>query len=49
MTTRGFNTKDFVDVARLIDLALRNKDNSEVLSAVKLDVEALMKKHPYLA
>ena len=49
MTTRGFNEEDFRNVARLIDLALRNKDDEEVLNAVKMDVIALMKKHPYLA
>lgn len=48
MTTRGFNEAEFRDVARLIDLALKNKDDETVLAAVKLDVAALMKKHPYL-
>ena len=49
MTTRGFSEEEFRNVAKLIDLALKNKDNEEVLEACKLDVLAIMKKHPYLA
>lgn len=48
MTTRGFLEEDFRNVARLIDLALKNKDDNLVLDAVKKDVLALMDKHPYL-
>ncbi len=48
MTTRGFLEDDFRNVARLIDLALKNKDDNLVLDAVKKDVLALMDKHPYL-
>ncbi len=49
MTSRGFNEDDFRNVAKLIVLALKNRNDQAVLDAVKLDVLALMKKHPYLA
>jgi len=48
MTTRGFSKEEFIMVARLIDKALRNKDNDEKLNEVKNDVLKLVKKHPYL-
>ena len=48
MTSRGFNEEDFRNVARLIVLSLKNKDDEVVLEACKKDVLALMKKHPYL-
>lgn len=48
MTTRGFKEEEFRNVAKLIDLALRNKDDEAVLEAVRADVLAIMKKHPYL-
>ena len=49
MTTRGFKEEEFRNVAKLIDLALRNKDDAAVLEAVRADVLAIMKKYPYLA
>lgn len=48
MTTRGFNEDDFRLVARLMDKALRNKDDEEIIDSVKNEVLALMAKHPYL-
>lgn len=48
MTSRGFDEEDFRNVARLIILSLKNKDDENVLEACKKDVLALMKKHPYL-
>ena len=48
VTTRGFKEEDLKTVARLIDEALRNKDNEEKLNAIREEVLALNKKHPYL-
>ncbi len=48
ITTRGLNEDELRQVARFIDKALRNKDDEEVLNAVRNDVVALMAKHPYL-
>lgn len=48
VTTRGFNEKDMRNVARFIDLALRNKDNEEILNKVREEVLSLMNNHPYL-
>ncbi|MBQ9899937.1 MAG: serine hydroxymethyltransferase [Acholeplasmatales bacterium] len=48
ITTRGLNEDELRQVARFIDKALRNKDDEEVLNAVRNDVIALMAKHPYL-
>ena len=48
MTTRGFSKEEFIFTAKLIDKALRNKDNQEVLAEVKEEVLKLMKSHPYL-
>lgn len=47
MTTRGFDEEDFRNVARLMDKALRNKDDEDILSDLKAKVEELMSKHPY--
>ena len=46
MTTRGFNESDFRKVAQIIDKALKNKDNEEVLLELKNDVIALTSQHP---
>jgi glycine hydroxymethyltransferase len=46
ITTRGFNTDDVKLVAILIDKALKNKDNEQILSEVKTEVLKLTKKHP---
>lgn len=48
VTTRGFKEEDLKTVARLIDEALRNKDNIEKLNAIREEVLALNEKHPYL-
>ena len=48
VTTRGFKEKDMVLVARWIDKALRNKDNSEVLNQIKTEIEEFMVNYPYL-
>lgn len=46
MTTRGFNESDFRKVAQIIDKALKNKDNEEVLMKLRNDVIALTSQHP---
>ncbi len=47
VTTRGFKEDDMRLVARLIDKALKNNENEEVLASIKAQVEELMVKHPY--
>ena len=46
MTTRGLNEDDFRQIARLIDKALTNKDNTEKLKEVENEVLTLTKKYP---
>ncbi len=46
MTTRGFKEEDFIEVARLIDEALKNKDNPKKLKEIKKEVVNLTKNHP---
>jgi glycine hydroxymethyltransferase len=46
MTTRGFTSDDFIEVANLIDEALKNRTNKEVLENVKEKVIKLCEKHP---
>lgn len=46
MTTRGFKEEDFRKVANIIDKALKNKDNEEILNELKNEVLALTSKHP---
>ena len=46
MTTRGFVEEDFKYVARIIDKALKNKDNEVVLNELKGEVLALTSKYP---
>ncbi len=48
MTSRGFDEDDFRNVAKLIIMSLKNKDDELVLEACRKDVLAMMKKHPYL-
>ena len=48
ITTRGFKEKEMVKVAHLINDALRNKDNEEVLNRIKNEVLELMSHYPYL-
>ena len=48
ITTRGFNEDECRYVARLIDRALRNYKDEDVLDSVRNEVIELMNKHPYL-
>lgn len=48
MTTRGFKQDDFRYVAKLIDEALRNKDDETKLQEVKNKVIEFMMKFPYV-
>lgn len=44
VTTRGFKEEDMAEIAEIIDLAIKNKE--EDLSSLKARVEALCDKHP---
>ena len=46
ITTRGFNEEDMVEVAKLIDEAIKNKDNLEELDRIHQEVLKLTKKYP---
>lgn len=46
ITTRGFKEEDMVVIAKLIDKALSNPENQEILNSVKEEVIALCKKYP---
>ena len=46
MTSRGFAEDDFRETARIIDYALKNRDDSEVLNELNDKVLKLTKKHP---
>ena len=46
MTTRGFKEAEFIQVAHIIDEALRNKDNVEVLDRLTKEVLELTSKYP---
>lgn len=46
MTTRGFKEADFIRVADLIDMALMNPENEEILAKVKAGVKDLTDSHP---
>jgi len=46
MTTRGFKENDFRQVARIIDKALKSKDNEKILNELKNEVLELTSKHP---
>ena len=46
VTTRGMKEEDMVTIANLIDEALKNKDNKDVLNEVKTKVIELTKKYP---
>ena len=46
ITTRGFNEEDMVEVAKLIDEAIKNKDNLEELDKIHQEVLKLTKKYP---
>ncbi len=46
MTTRGFKEKEFIEVARIIDKALKNIGNEEKYNELDSDVMKLTKKYP---
>lgn len=46
VTTRGFKENDMILIASLIDQALSNRENEEILNQVKDQVHALTKKYP---
>ena len=46
ITTRGFNTEECIKVVSLIDKALMNSDNNEILKEVRNEVKSLLDKHP---
>lgn len=46
VTTRGFKEEDMVLIASLIDKALSNRTNEDVLNQIKDQVHALTKKYP---
>jgi glycine hydroxymethyltransferase len=46
ITTRGFGTKEVLKVAELIDKALRNNDNEQVLEEVRTEVRMLTSHFP---
>lgn len=47
MTTKGYNEKDFIYIADLIDEAIKSKDNEEKLAKIKQKVLDLTKSHPF--
>lgn len=46
MTTRGFKTEEFKQVAQIIALALKNADNKEQLMMLQIEVNQLLDKFP---
>ncbi len=46
MTTRGLKENDFMQIAHIIDEALKNKDNVEVLNKLKKEVLEITNKYP---
>ena len=46
MTSRGFREEEFVKVDNIIDKALKNKDNEEILEELKNEVILLTSKYP---
>ena len=46
MTTRGFKEDEFIEVARIIDSALKNIGNEEKFNELETDVKKLTKKYP---
>ena len=49
VTTRGMNEADMESIAALIDEALMNSENTDVLNSVKTKVHTLMAKYPLYA
>ena len=46
ITSRGFDTNEAIKIVHLIDKALKNKDNNNVLIDIEKEVKELTKKHP---
>ena len=46
MTTRGFTEQDFVEVGKIISLALKKSDDKKVTEDLKKKVEKLCANHP---
>lgn len=46
MTSRGLKEKDFVEIAHIIDLALRNKDDEDKLKELEIQVKEITNKYP---
>ncbi len=46
MTTRGLKEQDFVFIAKIIDEALKNKDNEQILEKLKGEVLKITRKYP---
>lgn len=49
LTTRGFNTEDISEVARLLAETLKNYDNQEVLREIAVKVKAKAQQYPMFA
>ena len=46
MTSRGLKEKDFVEIAHIIDIALRNKDDEDKLKELETQVKEITNKYP---
>ena len=46
MTTRGFNEKDFMEVAKIISTCLKNNEDDKLLEDLKARVKKLCDEHP---
>ena len=46
MTTRGLNKDDFKEIGKIISLALKNKDDENILNELKLRVKNITDKYP---
>ena len=46
MTTRGFQEKEFVQIAHYIDEAIRNQDDARALDAIREKVVSLNRAFP---
>ena len=46
MTSRGLKEKDFIEIAKIISKALKNKDNKKILNELSKEVLNITKKYP---
>ena len=46
MTSRGLKEKDFIEIARIIDIALKNLNNKKIYKELKERVKNITKKYP---